>query len=107
MLVFNKCGIRSLSWIFFRFAHKISLARPPLAAAQRGPAARFESLPALPNTTKPKHIFGFGIWCAGRDSNLRRHKSADLQSALVDRLSTDAFIYFVVPLEQVISLLTL
>ena len=28
--------------------------------------------------------------CAGRDSNLRRHKSADLQSALVDRLSTDA-----------------
>ena len=30
--------------------------------------------------------------CAGRDSNLRRHKSADLQSALVDRLSTDAFI---------------
>ena len=34
--------------------------------------------------------FGFGIWCAGRDSNLRRLMPADLQSALVDRLSTDA-----------------
>ena len=32
----------------------------------------------------------FDDLCAGRDSNLRRHKSADLQSALVDRLSTDA-----------------
>jgi site-specific DNA recombinase len=30
--------------------------------------------------------------CAGRDSNLRRLMPADLQSALVDRLSTDAII---------------
>ena len=28
--------------------------------------------------------------CAGKDSNLRRPKPADLQSALVDHLSTDA-----------------
>ncbi len=28
--------------------------------------------------------------CAGRDSNLRRQKPGDLQSPLVDRLSTDA-----------------
>ncbi len=30
------------------------------------------------------------VLCAGEDSNLRRPKPADLQSALVDRLSTDA-----------------
>ena len=29
--------------------------------------------------------------CAGKDSNLRRPKSGDLQSPLVDHLSTDAF----------------
>jgi site-specific DNA recombinase len=32
----------------------------------------------------------FSSLCAGRDSNLRRLMPADLQSALVDRLSTDA-----------------
>jgi hypothetical protein len=32
----------------------------------------------------------FEVLCAGRDSNLRRPEPADLQSALVDRLSTDA-----------------
>ena len=30
------------------------------------------------------------ILCAGKDSNLRRPKSGDLQSPLVDHLSTDA-----------------
>src|SRR5690348_9137620 len=32
----------------------------------------------------------FSVQCAGEDSNLRRPKPADLQSALVDHLSTDA-----------------
>ncbi len=36
-------------------------------------------------------LSGVLILCAGRDSNLRRLMPADLQSALVDRLSTDAF----------------
>ena len=36
----------------------------------------------------------FSCMCAGRDSNLRRLMPADLQSALVDRLSTDAILIF-------------
>ena len=36
----------------------------------------------------------FDDLCAGRDSNLRRLMPADLQSALVDRLSTDAILIF-------------
>ncbi len=31
------------------------------------------------------------IWWAGQDSNLRRRKPADLQSAPVDRFGTDPF----------------
>ena len=57
--------------------------------------------PGATNSNTPEtFVSGVAVLCAGRDSNLRRHKSADLQSALVDRLSTDAFIYFVVPLVQ-------
>ena len=58
----------------------------------------FESLPQVTQVTcsgalikiaqaLPELIFKK---CAGRDSNLRRLMPADLQSALVDRLSTDA-----------------
>jgi len=36
--------------------------------------------------TKP--CFHRALECKRRDSNLRRNESADLQSALVDRLST-------------------
>ena len=35
------------------------------------------------------HVARERQWWAGRDSNPRRQKPADLQSALVDRLSTD------------------
>lgn len=30
------------------------------------------------------------IWCAGKDSNLRRPKSRDLQSLAIDHSATDA-----------------
>ncbi len=44
---------------------------------------------------KAKHYYkktslaGYFLWWAGEDLNLRRRKPADLQSALVDHLSTD------------------
>lgn len=42
----------------------------------------------------------FLIWCAGQDSNLRRPKPTDLQSAVIDHSTTDAlplnFIIFLI-----------
>ena len=52
---------------------------------------RFEPKKALDKQgLSQEKAMAFSTLCAGRDSNLRRHKSGDLQSPLVDRLSTDA-----------------
>ena len=59
-----------------------------------GPAlGRFDTEKALDiqGLSKQKRLV-FDELCAGRDSNLRRQKPRDLQSLLVDRLSTDAVI---------------
>lgn len=39
---------------------------------------------------KPKHLLGLFSGCAGKDSNLRRPKSRDLQSLAIDHSATDA-----------------
>ena len=44
-----------------------------------------QSLPL--ETNNPPYLQGFDEWWWGKDSNLGRRKPADLQSALVDRLS--------------------
>ncbi len=61
------------------------LRSPAFAFRKRQSLVRF-----INNTLKTVYCQGL---CAGRDSNLRRHKSGDLQSPLVDRLSTDAVPY--------------
>ncbi len=38
--------------------------------------------------TKTPHVHVVFLWWAGKDSNLRRRKPADLQSALFDHFST-------------------
>ena len=40
--------------------------------------------------SKSHHFGDSMIWCRGRDSNPRRHKPADLQSAVFDRFTTPA-----------------
>src|SRR3989344_1654596 len=53
-------GIRSLSWIFFRFTHKISLVRPrPFRPLKGTPKWSFESLPAPITKKKKKRGFFF------------------------------------------------
>jgi len=59
------CGIRSLSWLYFRKLKSSSLARPPLASAHRSPDARFESHILAFAQTKTT-LFGLFLVLAGR-----------------------------------------
>ncbi len=90
---FGRDGIRpdGHQAILFRFAHNLAGAAGHGSPAQRVPGSAVRIPPDATNSNDPNAFaFGSADLCAGRDSNLRRHKSADLQSALVDRLSTDA-----------------
>ena len=82
-------------------SQNISFTRPGLAdkSSLRSscvPASSFESLPALPNTTKPKLPLGFWYLVRREGFEPSKAKPADLQSALVDHLSTDAYLVDVV-----------
>ncbi len=74
---------------FTRSARKILSTVDP--ASPRAAGLRPSRPPGIAAKQKsPRILRGSFVLCAGEDSNLRRPKPADLQSALVDRLSTDA-----------------
>ena len=92
--------------ILFHFAHKIPHSidlHSPRSSLRSGLCRGSVRIPpgATNSNTLETFVSRVADLCAGRDSNLRRHKPGDLQSPLVDRLSTDAVLWlYLMPLSE-------